>query len=199
MRLSLQWSSCIFTQFRWFRHKPSLACVSLTGQRMFVHFPRTISLTRLVQFCINPSSQKKIHGDPNGPRDSITGRIFRSSNVTRASPPEETLLPFSAFHFLRPPYALKTAAKGPSEWCGPRAHIPFRFWASDGGFSERRVLVSQSIGPNTPPCSTMRSSSMTPTTQWPSRRPILQCTRQSQLWCFTVNSGLFAYAVREST
>jgi hypothetical protein len=174
MRLFLQRSSCIFTHFRWFRHKPSLAYVSfvaLPGQRILVNFPRTVSLTMLVQFSTNPSGRAILRGFHSQKNSS-----FKQGH--QGIPARENPSSFSFFHFLCPSYKRKTNAKRPTKWCGPRAHIPFRFWASDGGFSERRVLVSQSIGPNTPPCSTMRSSSMTPTTQWPSRRPVLHSTQR---------------------
>lgn len=112
-----------------------------------------------------------LNGSGDSQNDSLTQKaLFYARPSFLGPPPPRHNTPSSSFvfHFLSPPYELKADVKGLLGRRGSQftSHSAFRrpTWV----LSERLVLVSQSIGPNTPSRSTNCSSSMTPTTQWPS-------------------------------
>lgn len=176
-------SSSVSMHFQRAQHKPLPAYISLL-QTVNLNIPvsssrrplaspgsctpaEALQLSKIRDATVNTAPRKR-------PRSE--GSSFIQRHQDQALPSQRNSFFVFISSILMPIIRAENGDKGSIRTA---THIPFRFWASDGGFSERRVLVSQSIGPSTPPRSTMRSSSMTPTTQWPSRRPILHDTQRS--------------------
>jgi hypothetical protein len=112
-----------------------------------------------------------LNGSSDLQNDSLTQKAPFYARPSLLGPPHTrhpTPSSSFVFHFLSPPYELKTDVKGLLGRRGSQLTFHSAFRRPTWVLSERLILVSQSIGPKTPSRSTNCSSSMTPTTQWPS-------------------------------